>query len=73
MGSVEHILAVLSVAIEKDEISKGELRRYLGELSRLACTESHPRDSLALRRFNQKIGRRFEHVMYPDGLEQTND
>jgi hypothetical protein len=73
MGSVEHILLVLSVAIEKDAISKVELRQYLGRLSSLACTDSHPNDSAALRRFNNEIGKRFQSVMYPDGLESRDE
>ena len=61
MGPIEHILSVLCLAIERDEISKGELRRTLGLLGTLV-DELPGNDSEELRAMSVDLGERFEFL-----------
>lgn len=78
--ALEHIVFVLGAAVEKDAISKYELRHtlneILGELDnaryvlRVYKTGEEPASLHAL---NDKISKRFTHVLFPDGISQGEE
>lgn len=65
MGPLEHIIAVLTIAIEHDEIGKAELTRTLGLLGGLVFDAGDANDNAELQKFSEEIGRRFDHVINP--------
>jgi len=64
MHCLEHILFVTSVAVDKDEISKAELVRLLGELAGISHYYTpegeEAKEIIAL---NNEWHRRFDHLM----------
>jgi len=71
MNAIEHVGFVLSNAVEKDEVSKAEMLRILRELITAAYTEGE--GSPAMKRLSKKLGKRFEHVIHPDGITEGED
>ena len=70
--ALENILVVLSVAIEKDEISKAELRRTLGAIGTaiggegpsdgyLATAHKTGDECLAILKLNDRLSAQYEH------------
>jgi hypothetical protein len=73
MHCLEHILLVTSVAVEKDEISKAELVRVLGNLAGLSTNYVPERDEPAdVVKMNDEWHRRFGHLMYGN-LDDNQD
>ena len=78
MNAYEHIFHVLDTAVEKDEIGKAELRRYLQRLlAILGQLEGDGRNAVAVNKEAEKlsveIGRRFEEMMYPGRITEGED
>lgn len=69
MTALEHVLFVLSAAVEKDEISKAELRRTLGEML-TASLDYEREDPVKMQNLSVRLGRRYRHVIYPNGIEE---
>ena len=67
MNALEHIAFVLSSAVEADEISKAEMRRHLMALHN-AC--GNLPNNKALEKLSVKLGKKYEHVIYPSGIEE---
>ena len=75
--ALEHIVFVLGIAVEKDAISKHEMRHTLNEilgeldnsryLQRIYNTGEEP---LSVKQLNDRISKRFTHVIFPDGLSE---
>jgi hypothetical protein len=78
MNAYEHIFFVLDTAVEKDEIGKAELRRYLQRLlGILGQLEGDGRNAVevnkAADKLSAEIGRRFEEMMHPSGNVEGED
>lgn len=70
MNTLEHIAFMLSHAVDADEIGKAEMRRILNNLHDAAAEVP---DTKPLQKLNEKISKRFRHVIHPDGIRNGED
>ena len=82
MNSLEHVVFVLRIAVERGEITKRELLEYLGELMGAVGEEWQPMAGIEgtmhgppsqSEKLNQKISKRFQSLMYPSGLDTDDE
>jgi hypothetical protein len=79
MHSLEHATFVLRLAVERGEITQRELLQWLGELLGAVADwnpttgiEAGQRTVSHAEKLNRKISKRFERMMYPNGLESDD-
>lgn len=73
MNALEHIAFVLSSAVEADEVSKAEMLRILSEVNTASYETGEAGDTEALQKLSAKLGRRYKHLIHPDGIHEGEE